>query len=294
VALISADDAFAEVVAELLPKNRYQLAVRRQPEALANCLADRTADAVLIDLKLPVSTRIELGRQVRGSSKPTIPVIGVCPEDTSQDLRLTALSDGLWDVIEVPGASAELVAKLETWVWVKRDVDGLQSCTLLDAETGHYSAQGIKRRLRELTCLTQRIGTPLACVVFGADQSPDGEQLTVEAVAEAARKFSLALHHQTRNSDVVGRLESLKFLVLAPNTPPWGAVRLAERFTSLSLSRRVDGEIPVTFSAGVAGVEGKNGQVQASPDLLLNAASRALNQARSAGVAQVSAAWAEV
>ena len=80
-------------------------------------------------------------------------------------------------------------------------------------------------------------------------------------------------------------------MVLAPHTSPKGAVRLAERFTSLSVSRQVEGEYPVTFSAGVAGVEGRNGQVQACPELLLAAASRALNQARAAGTAQVAAAW---
>jgi hypothetical protein len=45
------------------------------------------------------------------------------------------------------------------------------------------------------------------------------------------------------------------------------------------------------LSAGIAGIEGKNGQVQACPDLLLAAASRALNTARAAGTAQVAAAW---
>ena len=42
------------------------------------------------------------------------------------------------------------------------------------------------------------------------------------------------------------------------------------------------------------GVEGKNGQVQTSPELLMNAADRALNQARTAGAAQVAAAWGNV
>ncbi|HSG81831.1 MAG TPA: hypothetical protein VLC48_06265, partial [Gemmatimonadota bacterium] len=98
----------------------------------------------------------------------------------------------------------------------------------------------------------------------------------------------------TRNSDVVGRLEPLKYMVLAPHTPPNGAIRMADRFTSLSLARQMNGELDVSFSAGVAGVDGRNGQVQACPELLMAAANRALNQARAAGVAQVAAAWGPV
>ncbi len=70
-----------------------------------------------------------------------------------------------------------------------------------------------------------------------------------------------------------------------------GGMKLAERFTSLSWSWRVDGEYAVTFSAGVAGTDGRNGQVQACPELLLAAAVRALNGARAAGFAQVHSAW---
>ena len=187
-----------------------------------------------------------------------------------------------------------MVAKLANWIVMKRDVDGLQITSLLDAETGHYSSQGIKRRLRELAALTQRTDSALSCVVFGADRSTESENIGGAVLAEAGREFSLALHHRTRNSDIIGRLEALKFLVLAPHTGPSGAVRLAERFTTFSLSRLVAGDLSLTFSAGVAGVEGRNGQVQTSPELLLNAADRALSQARNAGAAQVAAAWGNV
>jgi PleD family two-component response regulator len=295
VTVLTADESLVRSLSAWLRRDGYRVVARRRPESLAGVLSDRRNDAVLLDLRLPLNVRLAIGREIRAASeRPTVPVIGLCDAELPHDARLAALRDGFWDVLELPGASAELVAKLGRWVGLKRDVDGLQACSLLDAETGHYTSQGIKRRLRELVALSQRTGSPLSCVVFGADRVPEGESLSADSLLEAGKLFSLALHHQTRNSDAVGRLEPLKFLVLAPNTPPMGAIRLAERFTSYSLSRRVDGEFPVTFSAGVAGVEGRNGQIQAAPELLLAAASRALNQARAAGAAQVAAAWSNV
>lgn len=294
VTMITTDEPLLRSVAKLLSEDRYRLTGRRQPESLFGFLYDRRTDAVLLDLKLPARDRVDWTRLEGVDRKPTIPIIGICGPETPGRERLGALEDGLWDVIELPLEAAELLAKLDTWVWLKRDVESLRSGVLLDVETGHYSSLGMKRRLREVSALAQRTGQALSCVLFGADPFPAGEELNPAALAEVGRVFSLALHHQTRNSDVVGRLEPLKFMVLAPNTPVSGAVRVAERFTSLSLSCRVDGNMPITFGAGVAGIDGRNGQVQACPELLFAAASRALNQARAAGAAQVAVAWEAV
>ncbi len=293
VTVITTDDALLEALSGILHDDRYRLEPRPRPDPLSSYLGDRRSDAVLLDLRrLPVSTRIEIGRQLRaGGRRPTIPLIGICDERLSYEGRTAALGDGFWDVIELPGQSVELAAKLGTWIWLKRDVDGIQSGMLLDVKTGHYTSLGIKRRLRELVALARRTQTPLTCIVFAADGTPAEAGVSAEHALDLEMKFSLALHHGTRNSDVVGHLELLKFIVLAPNTPPRGGLQLAARFTSLSLSKRVDGEYPVTFSAGVAGAEGRNGQVEASPELLLAAALRALNQASTVGAAQVAAAW---
>ncbi len=86
---------------------------------------------------------------------------------------------------------------------------------------------------------------------------------------------------------MVGRVEPLKFVVLAPQTPPPGAVRLAERFTTWSVTRRVQGFLPLTFSAGVAGTDGEDEEITERPELLFVRASRALNVARASGAAQV-------
>lgn len=291
VTMFTTDEALLRSVALLLRGERYRLTGRRQPQSLAGLLSDRRMDVVLVDLRWPTGGPFDLGPWSRVRREPTIPILGICGSETPRAARLAALAEGLWDVVELPLEAAELDAKLETWIWLKRSIDGLRSAVLLDVESGHYSSQGMRRRLRELSALAQRTGDSLSCILFGADPLPPGMELTSTAVMNSSRVFSLALHHQTRNSDVVGRLEPLKFMVLAPNTPPVGAVQLAGRVTSLLLSRRVDGRIPTTFSAGVAGVDSHNGQVQAIPELLFAASSRALNEARASGTAQVSVAW---
>lgn len=292
VTLFSTDESLVRSLDALLRGDRYRLSARPRPMSLSGFLSDRRVDAVLYDLRIPVSARLDIGRELRAMERRgAVPVVGVCDSTMTYESRLAAFEDGFWDVFEFPVDAGELVAKLGTWIWLKRDVDGMQSGLLVDVETGHYTSLGMKRRLRELAALAQRMNDPLSCVLFASDQPLDGSDDGASVMLEAGRKFSVALHHATRNSDIVGHLEPLKFMVLAPHTTPRGAVRLAERFTALGLSRHREGSSPVTFSAGVAGVEGRNAQVQACPELLLAAASRALNQARAAGTAQVAAAW---
>ena len=184
-------------------------------------------------------------------------------------------------------ASLERLSKLATFVSLKREMDALQTGLLLDSETGHYSAHGLRRKLRELIGLMHRTRDAMSCIVFAADEDGAGP---VE-MRDAAREFSLLLHHGTRSSDIIGRLGELSFVVLAPHTGVAGALRLAERFTSGSLSCHLEGRLPLTFSAGVAGLDCLNGQIKARPELLLSAAERALNRARAVGIAQVASVW---
>ncbi|UCF20372.1 MAG: hypothetical protein JSU87_02910 [Gemmatimonadota bacterium] len=292
VRVYTTDDTLLQSLIELFPKRRYRMSSDERIDSLAEFVSDRGSDAVLIDLRLPLKSRIEAGRQIRNvRNRATIPVVGLCEASTSYEVRVAALGDGYWDVVELPAGSSELVAKLGNWICIKRDLAELRSSAPLDPESGHLTMRGMRGRLRELATVAQRIDDAMSCVVFGADEVPSRVSQDEGMILEAAREFSLALHQQTRSSDVISRLEPLKFMVLAPHTPPAGGVRLAERFTSLSLSRRVDGVYPMTFSAGTAGVYGQNGQIQAQPGLLFSAAHRALGEARRVGTAQVAAVW---
>ena len=291
VVLLATEDRLLRSLGTVLRDAGYRLLICRRAELLPASLESGTADAMLVDLELPLEMREGVGRRLRElGGTPRFPVIGLCRTTALGEARLSALKAGFWDVIPFPGASLELLSKLATFTSVKRQVDGLRSGLMLDTETGHYSSLGLRRKLRELTSLMHRTEDALACVMFGADDNPALAATSDEAM-EAGRRFSLLLHHGTRNSDVIGRLDPLRFVVLAPHTPVAGAIRMAERFTSASLSRHVDGELSLTFSAGVVGIECRNGQVEARPELLLAAAERAFHRARDGGVAQVASVW---
>ena len=288
VALLGVNERLLRAAAGLVCKAGYRLIVCRRIEQLTSSLDSQDPDAILVDLELPVEMRVHMAQRLRAERDTAgAPAIALGRPSMSAEARLSALKAGFWDVVPFPGASLELLSKLATFVSLKREMDALQCGLLLDSETGHYSAHGLRRKLRELTGLMHRTRGAMSCIVFAADESGAGP---VE-IRDAAREFSLLLHHGTRNSDIIGRLGELRFVVLAPHTGVAGALRLAERFTSGSLARHVEGRLPLTFSAGVAGLDGLNGQIEARPELLLSAAERAVNRARAGGTAQVVSVW---
>lgn len=291
IAVLTADESLLTYISTLLNGPGYRITERRHARALSDVVSDHRTDAVILDLRLPVNQKTDLNGLMRGGRRDrTIPIIGICTRDVSRPARLGAMGIGVWDVIEIPVAVDELLTKLGNWVSLKRSFDQVRSGILLDVETGHYSAAGIKRRFKELAAMAKRSGQPLSCVLFGIDRMVEGARISPPEVEKAARDFARFLRERTRSSDVVGRVEPLKFMVLAPDTPPEGATTLAERFTSWSVSRRIQGIMPITFSAGVAGVDGQDVELDGQPELLLVAASRALNGARESGAAQVAAA----
>ena len=291
VAVISANGALQATVATLFAGGSYQLTEHENARCLDRLLGEGRVDAVLLDLKVPVRQSTDVAALLRNKQcDPAIPVVGVCDKGVSRYARLRAMEAGLWDVVEVPDAADELIVKLDNWISLKRSLERMRSEALVDVDTGAYSASGLKRRLTELAALAHRSGEDLSCVLFSVDSLFEAISIAPAQLESVGIEFAEALTERTRGSDVVARVEMLKFVVLAPYTPASGAVRLAERFTSWSVSRHVQGVMPVTFGAGVASQKGKNEKLVREPESLLLSASRALSRARAAGAAQVAVA----
>lgn len=291
VTVISADRTLQATVATLFADDSYQLTEYQSAGCLDRVLGDERADAVLLDLRMPITRSTDVAALLRNKRRdPAIPVVGVCGRQVSRYARMRAMESGLWDVVDVPEAADELIVKLDNWISLRRSLQRLRSGSLLDVDTGHYSASGLKRRLCEQAALAYRAGQDLSCVLFSVDSLFQAIEIAPAHLESAGIEFAQALAERTRASDVVARVEMLKFVVLAPYTPERGAVRVAERFTSWSVSRHVQGAMAVTFGAGVASLKGKSRTLAQEPQTLLLSAGRARALARASGAAQVAVA----
>jgi diguanylate cyclase (GGDEF)-like protein len=124
-----------------------------------------------------------------------------------------------------------MVLRLERLVAARRDADRARDEGLTDEATGMYNARGLEHRLKELHALAGRRHGPLACIVLALDQ-PDLSRPGGIRSGDGLRPSELlaeALQATRRGSDVLARLGTAEFAIVAPESDVEGAAALAER-----------------------------------------------------------------
>ncbi|HEX4627412.1 MAG TPA: diguanylate cyclase, partial [Gemmatimonadales bacterium] len=149
-------------------------------------------------------------------------------EPATREQRLTALRAGAWECIAPPHDPDEIVLKANTYIHAKREADRTRTDGLLDPQTGLYNRQGLSRRARELSSQAFRDHAAIACVVLAIDDLRAGDGAP-EVETDVVGRGVQVLQTTARRSDVIGRLGSAEFAVLAPWTDAAVARRLAER-----------------------------------------------------------------
>ena len=145
-----------------------------------------------------------------------------------------------------------------------------------------YAPQRREHRLKELHALAGRRHGPLACIVLALDQ-PDLRRPGGIRSGDGLRPSELlaeALQATRRGSDVIARLGTAEFAIVAPESDVEGATALAERLI-LAL-KRVSAEhgaaAPPAVRAGLDGVP-DFGATAVDPADLLRRANAALQSA---------------
>jgi PleD family two-component response regulator len=222
----------------------------------------RRPDVIVLGARLPGKDCVQICRDLRliGETGPVTPIVVLTSLQVSQSERLEFLEAGAWDCIRFPEQVPELLMKIQTFAHAKVTAElGLREA-LLDGETGLYNFRGLLRRARDESAEAWRYSTPLACVTLAPDEASEGRILNnEELLAEFIRRTSEILRSETRSSDVLARLDRIRFGLLAPSTGGAGAAILARRIvetldTAFATEPLLEGE-PVTFQAGCYGVQ---------------------------------------
>ena len=241
-------------------------------------------DAIILDVGLPEAGGIAVCRDLRtGPLVPaSTPILLITPGVALRQQRLEALRAGASELLGLPIDTEEMVLRLERLVAAKRDADRARDEGLTDEATGMYNARGLEHRLKELHALAGRRHGPLACIVLALDQ-PDLRRPGGIRSGDGLRPSELlaeALQATRRGSDVIARLGTAEFAIVAPESDVEGATALAERLI-LAL-KRVSAEhgaaAPPAVRAGLDGVP-DFGDTAVDPRDLLRRANAALQSA---------------
>jgi diguanylate cyclase (GGDEF)-like protein len=205
-------------------------------------------DVIVVEAELPDMTGVDLCRTLRGDVhvSNSTPILFAIREPATRAQRLTALRAGAWECITPPHDADEILLKIAAYVQAKRGADRARAEGLLDSNTGLYNRQGLARRARELGAQAFRDHGPLACVVIALDCDSTGTTPGIGGAGDAVTlgRYVQSMKSAARLSDVIGRLGTNEFAVLAPGTDGSGARRLAERLAGSVSGAHAPGATP--------------------------------------------------
>src|SRR5712692_5227914 len=181
-------------------------------------------DVVVLDESLPDIEPLDASRALRIDPRvgPGVPILLLSADHPTAARHHAALRAGIWQYLAHPFDPEELAARLDRFVFLKRDADRAREQSPVTDETGLYTMRGLALRAQELTLQAFHHAEPLACVAL-APVTFDGQNAgAVDLLAEVLRATG-------RRSDAIGRVGPGEFAVIAPGTDRAGAVLLAER-----------------------------------------------------------------
>lgn len=227
-------------------------------------LLAESVDLVLCDLELPGLDGQKLLRAKASSAGGVnTPFIFVTAE-TDLDRTARLLDGGAWDTISKPVHPADLLARLNLHLKVKRLQDelmgkneALQRMSSFDALTGLRSRRYAFDVLKVEFLRAQRYGTPLSLLMADLDHFKTLNDSYGHPGGDAVlASVSLRLLEALRRTDLAARYGGEELLVLLPQSTLDGALAMAERFRAgieQAVFEMPDGRIAkATVSIGAA------------------------------------------
>ncbi|MCC6217678.1 MAG: diguanylate cyclase [Polyangiaceae bacterium] len=280
-----------ELLANTLRSHGFTVLTTEDGQSAVERVARGGIDLVLLDVMMPRLSGLEACRLLKGMTSDTFLPVVLVTVKTDTASRVEGLRIGADDYVCKPFDEAELLARVEAMLRIKRLHDHvgrarakLEQMSVHDELTGLYNYRHLHVRLGEEFKRAERYHDPLACVVLDVDRLQQANDAggrglgddVLRAVAEALRK-------SVREVDVVARFGGDEFLVILPSTHFAGSVTVAERIWREVGARTFSGHqrtLGVTLSMGVALFPSRDVRTK---DALLRAADTALLQAKRDG-----------
>lgn len=279
VLVVEASEELAAECADALRAAGLQVMVLTDPAGFLEALASICPDVVLLGLELPGCGGSELAAVLRQlEAHAGTPVLFLGPAGSAED-RLTALELGGDELLTRPVDPLQLITSVTGRARAGRRLASLIAYDSLTSLLNHAS---LKQQLEVELARAAREEVPVAYALLDLDRFKAINDTQGYAAGDRLlRTLALFLKQRLRRSDILGRFGGDEIGIVFPNTDGSTARmvldNLRESFSRLHQSS-AGAELAGTFSAGIAVFPGSP-----TPELLLEAADRALSTAKHTG-----------
>lgn len=272
VLMVDDDEFVGEAVASALRSAGLDVRVENDPQGLLTAMDEFAPDVLLLDMRFPGMTGVELAGVVRmDRPETTVPVLFLSAERDAERRR-AARREGADEFIPKGTPLPEIVEIVRARANATRR---LRDAVSVDPVTGLRGTAAFRRCLSSAVAQGDPFTLAHMCVGgFEAFDGPSGGG--ADATLRAAAR---ALRSGLRSDDVVGRQDGARFAAILSGTDPSRAMGAIGRVRS-RLRQDTEGPAPV-LSVGLAGWTGEGATT------LSGRADAALARARTIGDAVV-------
>ncbi len=292
VVVVADDDrATCEHIAQLLRGRGLTVVSAQNGQKAIDAVRAQPVDLVVLDVNMPGLSGFDACKVIKTITKDRFVPIVLLATPGDVRARLQGARTGADDHVVKPLDDAELVARVEHMLRVKRAHDDVQFAkneihyTSLDDQLRslpdhRYFHECLEREFEE----AQNHLDPLACCILAVDDfrnlvSEHGANVAAQVLDEVSDRVRRTI----RATDVAAQFRTAEFGLLLPNTRPARALTLADRLVSeVALPPfEIDGnQLQITIALGVGLYP--SGRTRTHSELL-DAASIAVARARVAG-----------
>ena len=239
-----------KVLGEMLSAQGYHLIAAQNGTKALSLLENQKPDLILLDIMMPNISGIEVCRQLKQQEATQhIPVIFITALADTKD-KLEAFAAGGVDYIVKPFVEAEVLARVNVHLALKKALATLKMLTTTDVMTGVFNRRFAYEILTKQIAVAKRENSSFVLCYIDIDNlkkindtygHPAGDTL-ISTVANS-------LKETVRASDYIFRVGGDEFLLLFPNAKIRDSEILINRLRMLLNQQKIQ-DIPIDFSFG--------------------------------------------
>ena len=168
---------------------------------------------------------------------------------------------------------------------VEQGAEQNRRMALIDPLTGMFNRRALFESMDKLFTKAEAAGQPLSLMIMDVDLFKQVNDRYGHQVGDLVlKRVANTINGRLRKDDIVGRIGGEEFLAVLPDTPPEGAIRLAEELRETMAAESIvfkEETIQVTISVGLySSVSLASSQ---TPDSVIASADKALYRAKTNG-----------
>ena len=279
--ILIVDDSLLDAAAHALhlQHSGFRTLTVTAPMAVTAKLAEFAPDLILMDLNMPECDGVELAAVIRQDEAYLGTPIVFLSAETDRSRQLSAMKNGGDDFLTKPVKPGHLAALVRIRAGRGRI---LRSHMVRDSLTGLLNHNRVKEHLATEVARAKRYKANLAVALFNIDEfkkinTTHGHPAGDSVVKSLAR----LLQQRLRTTDIIGRYGGEEFMAVLIGAQAERALGILDdvRISFHTVTHHsATGEFTASFSCGIASFPEFG-----TPDQLLEAAGRALHEAKNTG-----------